>query len=197
MLPGNHIFRSRSRQIRSWNGFGKFLADADTSNRRSQHNCCKGCPDCRNDVDGRLGLDSGRNGQKWGPIREQAGANAQPDINLSDQLTGRGIGASIGRRTRSRAAALRSLRKAHGRRSRCMHHVCKPKKLQPAYSGGPDFPADRFANGSIAASVSKAAFTRSTSVSDISSRLMNELRAAAFTRISSSSFSCMACVSRV
>src|SRR5215471_687512 len=73
----------------------------------------------------------------------------------------------------------------------------KPRRYEPAYSAGADSPAARFADVSIAARVAKAAFIRSTSASDISSRLISELRAAALTRMSSSSLSCMACVSRV
>ena len=69
--------------------------------------------------------------------------------------------------------------------------------FEPAYFAGLDSPAVLFAAGSIVASAVKAAFIRSTSASDISSRLMKELRAAVLTRISSSNLSCMACVSRV
>jgi hypothetical protein len=43
----------------------------------------------------------------------------------------------------------------------------------------------------------KAAFIRSTSGSDISSRLIREFRAISLTRINSSSFNCIACVSRL
>jgi Phage integrase family len=49
----------------------------------------------------------------------------------------------------------------------------------------------------VEASAANAAFMRSTSVSDISSKLIRELRAISLTRISSSNFSCIACVSRL
>jgi hypothetical protein len=79
----------------------------------------------------------------------------------------------------------------------CFRQTNKSSSFEPAYFAGPDSPAVLFAAGSIVASVVKAALIRSTSASDISSRLMKELRAAALTRISSSNLSCMACVSRV
>ena len=49
----------------------------------------------------------------------------------------------------------------------------------------------------VDASAVKASFIRSTSPSDISSRLIREFRAISLTRINSSSLSCIACVSRV
>ena len=52
--------------------------------------------------------------------------------------------------------------------------------------------ADRRDGASIVASAAKARFICSTSRSDISSRFIKELRATSFTRISSSSFSCIA-----
>ena len=79
----------------------------------------------------------------------------------------------------------------------CFRETDKSSSFEPAYFAGPDSPAVLFAAGSIVASAVKAALIRSTSASDISSRLMKELRAAVLTRISSSNLSCMACVSRV
>ena len=68
----------------------------------------------------------------------------------------------------------------------CFCQTNKSSSFEPAYFAGPNSTAVLFAAGSIVASVVKAALIRSTSASDISSRLMKELRAAALTRISSS-----------
>jgi len=56
---------------------------------------------------------------------------------------------------------------------------------------------DRLVDVSKDASAAKAAFIRSTSMSDISSRFIRELRAIPLTRISSSNFNCIAWVSRL
>ena len=71
----------------------------------------------------------------------------------------------------------------------CFRQTDKSSSFEPAYFAGLDSPAVFFAAGSIVASAVKAALIRSTSASDISSRLMKELRAAVLTRISSSNLS--------
>jgi len=61
----------------------------------------------------------------------------------------------------------------------CRRSSANRKSFAKAYSAatGLDFPEDRLAVASLKASAAKAAFIRSTSSSDISSRLMRELRA--------------------
>jgi hypothetical protein len=78
-----------------------------------------------------------------------------------------------------------------------LRQIEKTSSFEPAYFAGPDSPAVLFAAGSIVPNAVKAALIRPTSASDISSRLMKELRAAVLTRMSSSNLSCMAWVSRI